>query len=93
METQEITLNIWTLVSGVIMLLLSGAFVGVAGFAALARTVRNDPALIAAIEGLTNSVPVERRALVNQFGEGLIETGKLVVEATDGIPADSKPKS
>jgi hypothetical protein len=93
MENQEVVLNVWTVVSGVVMLLLSGAFIGVAGFAALARTIRNDPALIKAIEGLTVSVPADRLKVVNQFGQGLEEVGRLVVEATDEIPADSKPKS
>ena len=87
----DVRLNVWQIVLGVGGLLITGFAGGGLTFALVLRGVRKDPALLAAIEGLVNSQPVERRALIKTIGEGMKEAGELAVEAADGIPAAAKP--
>lgn len=87
----DVRLNVWQIVLGVGGILVTGFASGGLTFALVLRGVRKDPALLAAIEGLINSQPVERRALIKTIGETVKEAGELAVEAADGIPAASKP--
>lgn len=64
-------------------MILAGQVVAVGAVALLIRNVAKSPALVAAIESLANSVPVETRELI-------YDAAKLAEEATDGIPASSK---
>lgn len=64
-----------------------GAFVGggtaIVVYGRGVASVLNSPVLIRALEGAFDSFPAEAREAANT-------TGKVLVEATDGIPADQK---
>lgn len=76
-----------TLVSGLAIGLIAGG----GSVLLLIGKVKNDPALLAAIEGLTVSASPEVIAALKQLVPVLRDGASIIEEATDGVPVGTKP--
>lgn len=76
----------WSIIMAIVMAV--GAGVGVAG---IIDRVRRDPRAMTEIESRANTVAEPLTQVANKFGEGLEAFAKLLREATDRIPAATKP--
>jgi hypothetical protein len=77
-----------TLISGLALGLIAGG----GSVLLLVGRVKNDPALLAAIEGLAKSAPPEVIALLKEISPALKDTADIIDEVTDGVPALDKPR-
>ena len=60
------------------------------GILVILPRLKNDPAFMAAVEKLGESVPADTAALLVELAKAVQTTGAIVEEALDGIPAESK---
>lgn len=80
----------WTALAGIVSAVFAvGLGGGVVGAVALVRFIRNDKALMVAIEGLYNSVPAETRQRVRGGVEVVGELYEFADDVTDGKPASA----
>lgn len=75
-----------TLISGLALGLIAGG----GSVLLLVGRVKNDPALLAAIEGLAKSLPAEYIEVLKQLSPALKDTAAIIDEVTDSIPVSSK---
>ena len=90
-SAQATETSLWQVVIGMFVAFLSGGGFTLAGVWAVIRYVKDNKPMLALIEGLANSQPVERRALVYEFGKALGDAAEVVKEVTDGVPVVDKP--
>jgi len=86
-----ITLKWWQVLAGLFAAVGVGGVGGVAGAGVIARRMRDNPATLAAIEGLANSVPADVAKLMLGVARSGKEVALLAEEAFDGVPAAAKP--
>lgn len=84
-------INLITLISGIGIGVVTGGGGVLLTVLFVVNKVRNDKALLTAIEGLTNSIPVDKRQLGGKIGQGLQELGEIVEEVFDDVPVTQKP--
>lgn len=75
-----------TLISGLALGLIAGG----GSVLLLVGRVKNDPALLAAIEGLAKSAPPELIEVLKQLSPALKDTSAIIDEITDGVPVLTK---
>lgn len=75
-----------TLISGLALGLIAGG----GSVLLLVGRVKNDPALLAAIEGLAKSLPAEYIDVLKQISPALKDASAIIDEVTDGVPISSK---
>ena len=84
-------------VATALITLLSGLAIGlVAGGGSvllLIGRVKNDPALLAAIEGLATQWPPEVKDVLLKLSPALKDGAAIIDEVLDDVPAGSKPKA
>lgn len=83
---QSTASNLIILISGLAL----GIITGGASVLALVSRVKNDPALLAAIEGLERSWPKEVVDVLKQVSPSLRDTADIIDEITDGVPVSTK---
>ena len=74
------------LISGLALGLIAGG----GSVLLLVGRVKNDPALLAAIEGLAKSLPAEYIDVLKQISPALKDASAIIDEVTDGVPVSSK---
>jgi len=75
-----------TLISGLALGLIAGG----GSVLLLVGRVKNDPALLAAIEGLAKSLPPEYIEVLKQISPALKDASAIIDEVTDNVPVTSK---
>lgn len=75
-----------TLSSGLALGLIAGG----GSVLLLVGRVKNDPALLAAIEGLAKSLPAEYIDVLKQISPALKDASAIIDEVTDNVPVTSK---
>lgn len=88
---QEFGLNLWTVITGVILAFAAGGVTGLGGAVIIINRVKNDQSTMAAIEGLVNSFPPDTRDVLVKIGDGIAVIGSFVKEVSDGVPVGAKP--
>lgn len=86
-------INLITLISGIGIGVVTGGGGVLVTLLFVVSKVRNDKVLLTAIEGLTNSVPADKREFGGKIGQGLQELGEIVEEVFDDIPVNQKPNT
>lgn len=75
-----------TLISGLALGLIAGG----GSVLLLVGRVKNDPALLAAIEGLAKSAPPEIIEVLKQLSPALKDASSIIDEVVDGVPVLDK---
>lgn len=87
-------MNIPTETASLLITLIAGLALGlIAGGGSvllLVGRVKNDPALLAAIEGLAKSLPAEYIDVLKQISPALKDGAAIIDEVTDGVDVLSK---
>ncbi|HEX2908745.1 MAG TPA: hypothetical protein VHO69_17875 [Phototrophicaceae bacterium] len=87
----EQAVNLITLVTGLAIGVVTGGGGALLIVLGVIHRLRNDQAMLAAIEGLTKSYPAEAKETWLRIGTGLQETAEVIKEVFDGVPVGEKP--
>ena len=82
----ETATSLITLISGIALGLVAGG----GSVLLLVGRVKNDPALLTAIEALAKSWPATTIDVLKQISPALKDTAAILDELTDGVPVASK---
>jgi hypothetical protein len=85
-----ITLSVWQAVTGVVLAVLSGGALTIAGVGVLVERVRKDNETMTAIERLGDSVPRELAEKMLDFSGALRSISAMMQETFDGVPVTQK---
>ncbi len=75
-----------TLITGIAL----GMVAGGGSVLFVVHKLRNDAAMMAALEKLADSWPAETKDVLKQFVPGLRDAADVLEEITDGVPVESK---
>lgn len=82
----NVIVNTWAAITGLVMSFLAGGIVGIAGIGILMNRLKNDQATLNAIEGLVTSAP----PAVMEFLQELVRTGRVTLDVIDTV-SDGQP--
>lgn len=87
----EQAVNLITLVTGIAIGVVTGGGGALLIVLSIVHNLRNDRAMLTAIEGLTKSYPPETKDIWRKIGDGLNDASEVIKEVFDDVPMNEKP--